>query len=313
MSSNPTQVWTVGSLLTWTTDFFTRKQIDEPRLSAELLLAHVLDCSRMALYTQYEKIPSDPQRAAFRALVNERANHVPVAYLVGKAWFFSLEFTVTRDVLIPRPDTETLVEFVIQHARQRPDWSATGEGGTGGGGPNILDLCTGSGIIPIALAKRLPTATFTATDISQKALEVAKKNAETHNVADRITFLQGDLFQPLAAETAPALFHIITANPPYIPTPQIQNLAPTVRDHEPRLALDGGPDGLDFHRRILQAAKQFLHPSGLLIMEMQFDQAPALQAAYAATTYLQNSKIIRDAATHPRCIVATKTDPQQNP
>jgi release factor glutamine methyltransferase len=301
MSSNPTQVWTVGSLLTWTTDFFTRKKIDEPRLSAELLLAHVLNCSRMSLYTQYEKIPSEEQRAAFRALVNERANHVPVAYLIGKAWFFSLEFQVTRDVLIPRPDTETLVEFVIQHARQRTEWSAEG-----GAGPNILDLCTGSGIIPIALAKRLPTATFTATDISAKALEVAKKNAETHGVGNRITFLEGDLFEPLAAETAPSLFHVITANPPYIPTAEVQNLPPTVRDHEPRLALDGGADGLDFHRRILQGAKQFLHPSGLLVMEMQFDQGPALQAVYAAAGYLQNTKIIRDAAGHPRCMVGTR-------
>jgi release factor glutamine methyltransferase len=304
MSSNPTQVWTVGSLLTWTTDFFTRKKIDEPRLSAELLLAHVLNCSRMALYTQYEKIPAEEQRAAFKALVNERANHVPVAYLVGKAWFFSLEFHVTRDVLIPRPDTETLVEFVLQHARQRPEWSAAGA--TGGGRPNILDLCTGSGIIPIALAKRLPTATFTATDISPKALDVAKQNAQAHAVADRIHFFEGDLFEPLAAEPAPALFHIITANPPYIPTPDIQNLPPTVRDHEPRLALDGGPDGLDFHRRILQGAKQFLHPAGLLVMEIQFDQAPALQAAYAAAGYLHNTKIIRDAAGHPRCLVATR-------
>src|SRR5689334_10498553 len=111
-SSKPTPIWTVGSLLTWTTDFFSKKSIDEPRLSAELLLAHVLNCSRMALYTQFEKLPTDAQRAAFKDLVNQRANNVPVAYLIGKAWFFSLEFTVNRDVLIPRPDTETLVENV---------------------------------------------------------------------------------------------------------------------------------------------------------------------------------------------------------
>src|SRR6185312_785568 len=237
-------VWTIGSLLTWTTDFFTKKGIDEPRLSAELLLAHALECSRMALYTQYERVPPEKQIAAFRALVKERANHVPVAYLVGKAWFFSLEFAVTRDVLIPRPDTETLVEFVIQHARQRPEWSAPGM-------PAILDLCTGSGAITIALAKRLPTAVFTATDISPKALAVARGNAETHKVADRITFLEGDLFAPLAKEPAPTLFHVIAANPPYIPSGEIANLPVTVRDHEPRLALVGGIDGLTFHRRIM--------------------------------------------------------------
>src|SRR4051794_37746760 len=140
-----TQVWTIGSLLAWTTDFFTKKRIDEPRLSAELLLAQALACTRMALYTQYERVPPEEQIAAFRALVKQRAAHVPVAYLIGKGWFFSLVFKVTRDVLIPRPDTETLVEFVIQHARQRPEWTADG------GGPAILDLCTGSGIVPIAL------------------------------------------------------------------------------------------------------------------------------------------------------------------
>src|ERR1051325_3053446 len=123
--AKPTPVWTVGSLLTWTTDFFTRKSIDEPRLSAELLLAHVLNCSRMALYTKYESLPSEQERIQFRELVNQRANHVPVAYLVGKAWFFSLEFQVNRDVLIPRPDPETLVEFVIQQVRQHPEWTGS--------------------------------------------------------------------------------------------------------------------------------------------------------------------------------------------
>jgi release factor glutamine methyltransferase len=294
----PTPVWTIGSLLTTTADFFTRKGVDEPRLSAELLLAHVLNCSRMALYTQYEKIPTDDQRNAFRELVKQRGTNVPVAYLVGKAWFFSLEFAVTRDVLIPRPDTETLVEFVIQHARQRPDWSEAGVPG-----PAILDLCTGSGAIPVALATRLPTAAFTATDVSAAALAVARRNAETHKVADRITFLEGDLFAPLDEAPAPTLFHAITANPPYIPTDDVKDLPPGVRDHEPRLALDGGPDGLAFHRRILQQAPAHLRPGGLLVMEMQFDQGPALQAAVAGTPAFGPARIIRDAAGHPRCVV----------
>ncbi|HVT80988.1 MAG TPA: peptide chain release factor N(5)-glutamine methyltransferase [Phycisphaerae bacterium] len=296
MASTP--VWTIGSLLTATTDFFTKRSIDDARLSAELLLAHVLNCSRMALYTQYERIPSDAQRDAFRALVKERANHVPVAYLIGKAWFFSLEFNVTRDVLIPRPDTETLVEFVVQHARQRPEWSAPG------GGPAILDLCTGSGIIPIALAKSLPAATFTATDISPKALDVASGNAELHKLQDRIQFLEGDLFTPLESVPAPTLFHAITANPPYIPTAEIANLPATVRDHEPRLALDGGLDGMALHRRIAGEAKKYLHPGGLIIVEMQFDQGPALQALFAAAGHFQNIRVIRDAAGHPRCLAA---------
>jgi release factor glutamine methyltransferase len=300
MSSAPTQIWTVGSLLTWTTDFFTRKNVEEPRLSAELLLAHTLGCSRMALYTQFERQPTEQQRADFKGLVNQRAAHVPVAYLVGKAWFFSMELTVTRDVLIPRPDTETLVEFVIQHARQRPEWAAPGA-------PAVLDLCTGSGAIAIALAARIPTAVLTATDISAAALAVARGNAAAHGCADRITFLEGDLFEPAEHVPAPTLFHVITANPPYIPTGEIAGLHAGVRDHEPRMALDGGLDGLDFHRRILAGAKRFLRPEALLIMEMQFDQGPALQAAFAAAGYLGNVRVIRDAAGHPRCVVGTHT------
>ncbi len=268
--ANPTLVWTVGSLLTWTTDFFTRKGIDEPRLSAELLLAHTLKCSRMALYTQYERIPPEGEVAPFREMVKQRANHVPVAYLIGKAWFFSLEFSVTRDVLIPRPDTETLVEFILQQARQRADWS-------GPSAPAILDLCTGSGAIAVTLAKRLPTASLTATDISPKALTVAKENAALHQVSDRVSFLEGDLFAPLEHVPAPVLYHVVAANPPYIPTADVAALPPNVRDYEPRLALDGGLDGLDFHRRIVAEAKRFLKPAGLLILEMQFDQGAALQ------------------------------------
>ena len=299
MAANPTQVWTIGSLLTWTTTFFTNKGIDEPRLSAELLLAHSLTCSRMSLYTQYEKVPPEGELAAFRELVKQRANHVPVAYLIGKAWFFSLEFTVNRDVLIPRADTETLVEFVIQHARQRTDWA-------GAATPAILDLCTGSGAIPIALAKRLPTAALTATDLSEKALAVAKENATTHIVAERITFLQGDLFAPLESQQAPTLFHVITANPPYIPTAEVAKLPPGIREHEPRMALDGGLDGMDFHRRIVAEGRRFLQPGGLLILEMQFDQGDALKGVFAASGYLGNIRMVRDAGAHPRCVVGTR-------
>jgi release factor glutamine methyltransferase len=278
-------------------DFFAKKSVDEPRLSAELLLAHALKCSRMALYTQYETVPPAEQIAAFRELVKQRANHVPVAYLVGKAWFFSLEFNVTRDVLIPRPDTETLVEYVIQAARQHPEWSAPSM-------PAILDLCTGSGAIAIALAKQLTTASVVATDISGKALAVARGNAELHKLADRITFLEGDLLEPLAKQPAPALFHVMVANPPYIPTGELANLPVTIREYEPRGALDGGPDGLAFHRRIIAGARPFLQPGGLMILEMQFDQGPALQAAFAAAGHFANVRVIRDAAGHPRCVAA---------
>jgi len=289
------KIWTLGSLLEWTTDFFTRKSIDDARLSAELLLAHVLGSTRMMLYTQYERLPNESQLAAFRDLVRQRSENVPVAYLIGRAWFFSLEFAVTRDVLIPRPDTETLVEQIITRVRQTPGWES----------PAIFDLCTGSGCIAIALAKNLPAATLIATDSSVKALEVAQQNAATHNVADRITFFHGDLFEPATArgEVPPRKFHIIASNPPYIPTAAVADLPPTVRDHEPRAALDGGPDGMAFHRRIVAEAKPFLEPKGLLAMEIQFDQSIEVQAIMATGGYLENIRMIRDAAGHPRCVL----------
>ncbi len=299
-----TQVWTVGSLLTWTADYFQKQNVDEPRLSAELLLAHALDCSRMALYTQYETVPPEEKIAAFRELVKQRAKHVPVAYLTGRAWFFSLEFKVTRDVLVPGADTETLVEFVIQHARQRSEWSGGEAAQTPG--PAILDLCTGSGAIAVALAVQMPTATLTATDISAPALAVARENAQTHKVEGRIAFFEGDLFAPLENAPAPTLFHAIVSNPPYIPAGGIASLPPAVRDHMPRLALDGGPDGMGVHRRIAAEGPRHLLAGGLLILEMDHDQGPALQAILAAAGKYENIRTIRDAAGHPRCIVASK-------
>ena len=173
-------------------------------------------------------------------------------------------------------------------------------------------FCTGSGAVAVALAKQLSTASLVATDISAKALAVARANAEQHKVTDRITFLEGDLFEPLATMAAPTLFHVIAANPPYIPTAEVEKFPPTVRDHEPRLALDGGADGLAFHRRIIAGARPLLQPAGLLILEMQFDQGPALMRPLAAAGHFGNIRTIRDAGGHPRCVVAT-TSPDPLP
>lgn len=289
-------VWTIGALLQWTTDFFIRRQVDEPRLSAELLLAHALRCTRMQLYTQFETEPPEPQLQPFRDLVKKRGDHVPVAYLVGKAWFYSLEFTVTPDVLIPRPDTETLVENIIMRVRQTPGWETA----------NILDLCTGSGCIAITLAKHLPNAHIVASDISEKALAVAAENAKMLGVADRIQFLHGDLFAPVLALAPPLRFHVVASNPPYIAADAMTGLAPQVRDHEPRLALDGGPDGLEIVRKIIAGASPCLIPGGLLAVEIAYDQAPAAQAAFAEAGWLTGTKLLRDAASRDRCIMAFK-------
>ncbi|MGC9259844.1 MAG: peptide chain release factor N(5)-glutamine methyltransferase [Phycisphaerae bacterium] len=290
--------WTIGELLQWTTAFFTRSGIDEARLSAELLLTHALSCSRMALYTRFDQIPPPDQIAAFREMVKQRKEHVPVAYLIGKAWFYSLEFAVTPDVLIPRPDTETMVEQVIRLARLTTSWET----------PEILDLCTGSGCIAIALAKNLPTARITASDISRAALQVAEKNAATHEVAARIHFISGDLLEPAAALSPPIQFHIIVCNPPYIVTDKIAELMPEVAQHEPRLALDGGADGLEFYRRIAAQAGELLAPDGVLIVESAFDQTVEVEKLLVASGIFHASRIMRDVAGHPRCVLVRKAD-----
>src|SRR5215212_4407714 len=199
--------WTVKRLLEWTTPFFTRKEVDSPRLSAELLLAHVLKVPRIKLYTDYERVLAEQDLTQYRALVQRAAEHEPIAYLTGIAHFFNLEFEVNRDVLIPRPDTETLVENVLQLVRNQSGLEA----------PRILDLCTGSSCIAIALASRLKHAMVIASDISPKAVAVAKRNAEKLGVGDRVAVEEGDLYEALAGKVDVQPFDLILANPPYIP------------------------------------------------------------------------------------------------
>ncbi|NNM86779.1 MAG: peptide chain release factor N(5)-glutamine methyltransferase [Phycisphaerales bacterium] len=296
MSQATEKLWTIGALLQWTSDFFTRNNIDEPRLSAEMLLSHALGCNRMALYTRYEHVPTTEQTTAFRELVKRRRENTPVAYLIGRTSFFSFDLAVSPAVLIPRPDTETLVEQVIRIVRQIPGWET----------PNILDVGTGSGCIAIALAKSLPGAQLVACDVSPDALTIALANAQSLGVADRIRFLQGDLFAPLAQPPTPGAFHVIAANPPYIATGQLRELMPQVRDHEPTLALDGGPDGLDFYRRIGGEASDFLIAGGLLIVETAFNQTEQVRQLFQANTQLGDLRIVTDAAGHPRCVLARK-------
>ncbi|HEX4123783.1 MAG TPA: HemK/PrmC family methyltransferase, partial [Tepidisphaeraceae bacterium] len=180
--------WTVRRILEWTSGFFSRKDVDPARLSAELLLAHVLDVPRIKLYTDYERPLTDRQLAQMRALVQRAAEQEPIAYLTGNAHFFNLEFIVTRDVLIPRPDTETLVENVLQLCRHQAGLEM----------PRVLDLCTGSGCIAIAVARNLKNAVVVATEISPPAASVARKNAERLGVADRVIIEEGSLFEPIA-------------------------------------------------------------------------------------------------------------------
>src|SRR5262245_30732558 len=232
------ETWTIGRLLTWTTDYLKQHGSQSPRLDAEVLLAHARGCKRIELYTAFDQIADDATRAAFRELVGRRAKGEPVAYLVGKREFFSLSFRVTRDVLIPRPETESLVVRLIDLAKE-----------FGITEPNLrmADVGTGSGIISISATKHLPQAKVMAIDSSEAALVIATQNAADHDVADRIEFVHSDLFDAVGQDRK---FQIIASNPPYVSESELARLPPDVRDFEPRQALVAGPRGTEVIERL---------------------------------------------------------------
>lgn len=297
MSSPSQDPWTVKRLLEWTTQFFTRKDVDSPRLSSEMLLSHVLGCPRIKLYTDFDKHVPEAKLSEYRELVRRAATHEPVAYLTGRAPFFNLDLAVSRDVLIPRPDTETLVENVVQLARAVSGFEA----------PRVLDLCTGSGAIALAVASRLKNAVVVATDISDAVLAVARGNAERLGLSSRIVFLRGDLFSALNGHAEAQPFDLLLANPPYIPSADIAHLDASVRDFEPHLALDGGEDGMDLHRRIIEASESRLRPGGRMYLEIQFDQGPAMLELAKHNPFLSDCRILKDAAGNERVFTATRS------
>ena len=298
MVTTERETWTVRRLLEWTSPFFQKKGVDAPRLSAELLLAHVLGVPRIKLYTDYERALSDRDLDRFRALVKRAAEHEPIAYLTGTAHFFNLEVEVNRDVLIPRPDTETLVENVLQLCRNQAGFEA----------PRVLDLCTGSGCVAAAIAHHQKSATVLATDISEKALAVARRNVERLKLTDRIMLAQGDLYDAVTSGVDVQPFHIITANPPYIPTAQIAELDRNVREYEPVSALDGGLDGMVVHRRILAGAKDRLVPGGRLFLEIAFDQGEIAKGVAGEHAFLDDVRVLRDYGGRDRVLTARRIE-----
>lgn len=286
------QTWTVKRILEWTSAFFDRKHVDAPRLSAELLLAHVLKVPRIKLYTDYERPLIEAELVTFREFVRRAGEHEPIAYLTRQAHFFDLELDIRPGVLIPRPDTETLVETVLNFCRHTPGMES----------PRVLDLCTGSGCIAAAIAKHLPAASVVAVDIDPVAVEVAQANLTKLKLSDRAKILQGDLYEPLTSLVDCAPFHLILSNPPYIRTADIAALDRNVKDFEPRLALDGGPDGLSFHRRILAGAHQRLLPGGKVMLEIAFDQGKAAVAMASEYPAFLDVRILKDAAGNDRVL-----------
>jgi release factor glutamine methyltransferase len=247
-----------------------------------------MGCKRIELYVRHEEIPGEDVRDRFRGLVRRRASGEPVAYLVGHKEFFSLDFLVSPAVLIPRPDTETLVDQALRDLKARALPA-----------PTALDLGTGSGCLAIVLAKLVPTLSVTAVDLSREALEIAGQNAKRNKVDNRVQFLCGDLFHPLKDDDR---FDLLVSNPPYIPSGDIAGLEPTVRDFEPKSALDGGADGLDFYRRILGGAPKHLHPQGRVMVEVGIDQAEAVASLARAKGFVQVA-IVADMGRIPRVVV----------
>lgn len=259
--------WSVRRILAWMQADFERRGIESARLDADLLVAHALELKRIALYLDLDRPLIEPELTKIRALVERRRAREPIAYILGAREFYGRSFALTRDVLIPRPDTETLVEAALALLRSElPP------------GP-VLDLCTGSGAIAVTLAAELPERELVASDLSQAALDVARENALHHGVAARVALRVGDLFAALAQGER---FACITANPPYVARAELASLAPEIRAFEPRLALDAGDDPLRFYRQIAAGVGRHLARGAALLVEVGSGQAGEVARLFAA-------------------------------
>lgn len=281
----PTE-WTIGSLLDWTARFLAQRGSEFPRLDSEVLLAFALNCRRIELYTRYLECATEEVRARFRELVRQRVEGCPVAYLVGRKEFYSLEFEVNPSVLIPRPESEFVVMECLRLAKSMTT-------------PRILDLGTGSGNLAVTTAKQHPQAQVTTVDISSDALAVAARNASRHQVSERIRFLKGDLFEPLPSGER---FDFVLSNPPYIAREELNHLPSGVRNFEPLLALDGGAGGYTVLDRIVARAGEFLQPGGHLILEIGAPQEARVRQRIQAQPGFVLGATIHDYSGHPRVI-----------
>lgn len=251
--------WTILKTLRWTTSYFKSRDIESPRPAAEILLAHVLDLGRIDLYTRYDQPLNNSELSAYKSLIRRRIAKEPVAYITGRKEFWSMDFLVTGDTLIPRPETECLVETALDALAPNSE----------NGPARVLELGTGSGAVVITLASERPALKYFACDRSSKAIRIAMKNASSHGVGDRIGFFCCDWFS--AVRPGPG-FDLIVSNPPYVRKNDINGLQPEINRYEPLLALDGGDDGLRATEHIIRSAHEWLVPGGILVLEIGFDQ-----------------------------------------
>ncbi|WP_337475706.1 peptide chain release factor N(5)-glutamine methyltransferase, partial [Mitsuokella jalaludinii] len=283
------KIWTIGRILKWTEQYFKDKGIESPRLDAEVLLAHVLEKQRIYLYVHFDEPLQPAELAAYREMIKQRVLRVPVAQILGEKEFMGLTFKVTADTLVPRPDTEILVQAAVERLKamkgeaKAPEDEALADGEEASSAANrdeaavdvsqeplrIADIGTGSGAICLSVLRYLAGTVADTVDISPAARAVAEENAASLGLQDRVTFHTGDLLQPLVGMT----FAAILSNPPYIPEADIATLAPEVRLKEPHTALSGGRDGLDFYRRLAKEAPAMLVPGGFMAFEVGIHQA----------------------------------------
>lgn len=281
-------------LLEWTTSYFKSRGSDCARLDAEVLLAEARQCERIRLYTMFDDVPNEQERAAFREMVRRRGQGTPVAYLVGHKEFYSMAFRVDENVLIPRAETEHVIIEALDHIKQLPlDERDTPL--------HIADIGTGSGAIAVTLAKHCPAAIVTAVDLSEDALRIAKWNADKHEVTEQVTFLHGDLMGPV---TTPV--DVLCSNPPYISEKEYEALDPQVRDHEPRLALLAGDDGKELILRLRDQAAEKVVQGGKVIIELSPMIASACRDDFEAHPAFTDVHLVKDLSRLDRLLIAAR-------
>ena len=289
-----TRKWTIQELLKVSADYLRQKGVDNPRLGAEVLLARHLKVDRVRLYLEFEKPLQEEELAGYRSLIRRRAAREPLQYITGTQGFWSTELVVRPGVLIPRPETELLVEQTLEIVRRDDSETVA---------PCILDLGTGSGALIVALGREIENARLFASDISPEALTVARENATRLGLSQRVEFLHGDLLEPVKEKGL--RFHLIVTNPPYVASEEMATLMPEVR-HEPVLALDGGPGGMAYLERIIREAPDCLEPGGWLLIEMDPRQvAAALRLVDEGGRYGER-RAVKDYSRRDRVIVARR-------
>jgi release factor glutamine methyltransferase len=279
-----TTEWTIREVLNWTRGYFEDAGIVQPRLEAEMLLAHALDVDRLHLYMAPDKPLTNDERSRYRSVVKQRHSGTPLQHVIGEVNFYGLRFRVDRETLIPRSETEELLDQVIKRAPRDRDI-------------RCLDLGAGTGVIAVCMARYLPKAKVTAVDVSPAALDRARKNAALNEVADRIEFIESDWFTHVQGE-----FDFIASNPPYVRSDELADLPVEVRDHEPSVALDGGIDGLDKIRAIIESLRTHLRPDGVVLMEIGHTQGDRVKQLFESIELIDVS-VERDMAEKDRFVV----------